>query len=382
MNPKFKIGDTVKALTTGKVGSITKIIPGERQNHYRVLIDGSPINAFEEDLEQVIDIEDLITQNLDEGSFGNYNDFQLFQFWFRLSTPLENNLYSFLGSKTIFNPFQFKPLLRFLSPYSDERLFIADEVGVGKTIEAGIVLKELFARNRINPNKMNLILCPNVLGPKWEKEMKSRFGFNFAYIHDNKQVDHIFKTYLNEGIPLESFRNIILGLQSFRQQRFIDLFEEYADKNPLNQIFEMVIIDEAHHMRNGNTLSFKLGNILSELSARLLMLSATPLNLAEEDLFNQMYILNKHLFPDYETFKSLQSPVKKLNKISNLLSEDIQKVKNEIITVLNEIRSETIASAIFSHEGVKQFVEKLSDGAMFSAEEIAKYRQIFVSLSP
>ena len=86
----------------------------------------------------------------------------------KLNNPLTDNLYTFLASRTEFNAFQFKPVLKFLnSPF--QRILIADEVGVGKTIEAGIIYTELKARKEL---ETVLIVCPNALMPKWQSEMR------------------------------------------------------------------------------------------------------------------------------------------------------------------------------------------------------------------
>ena len=73
---------------------------------------------------------------------------------------MKGNFYSYLASRTVFNPYQFKPLSKFIDSSSDQRLFIADEVGVGKTIETGIIFTELIARGRLDRRTPILIVCP------------------------------------------------------------------------------------------------------------------------------------------------------------------------------------------------------------------------------
>ena len=154
---------------------------------------------------------------------------RLFQTWLRLSRPIESNLYSYLGSKTIFNPHQFKPLLRFLSPNSEERLFIADEVGVGKTIEAGIIIKELMARNRIDYRSPILIVCPVSLGSKWIKEMKERFSYQF-HLHDGNSLKNMLKTTIREGVLPQGYIFSIAGLQLLRREEYITMLNELDSK--------------------------------------------------------------------------------------------------------------------------------------------------------
>src|SRR6267142_2107942 len=79
------------------------------------------------------------------------------------------------ASRTRFYPYQFKPLIKFLdSP--DHRLLICDEVGLGKTIEAGLILTELRARQTI---RRVLVVCPSNLTGKWKLELRLRFGDEF-----------------------------------------------------------------------------------------------------------------------------------------------------------------------------------------------------------
>ena len=181
--PRFVEGQNVLYLGTNKVGTVNKVIKGSRSYQYKITIDGKVQVVAERFLEPSVDTEENIIEDFTSGKLGNQEEYRLFQTWLRLSRPIESNLYSYLGSKTIFNPYQFKPLLRFLSPNSEERLFIADEVGVGKTIETGIIIKELMARNRMDYRSPILIVCPVPLGPKWVKEMKERFSYHF-HLHD------------------------------------------------------------------------------------------------------------------------------------------------------------------------------------------------------
>ena len=128
--PKYTEGQNVRYLSTGQIGTINQVLKGSRSYSYRVTLDGQVRTIAERFLEPVMLDEDRIIEDFNLGELGSHEDYQLFQTWFRLSRPLESNLYSYLGSKTIFNPHQFKPLLRFLSSSSDGRLYIADEVGV------------------------------------------------------------------------------------------------------------------------------------------------------------------------------------------------------------------------------------------------------------
>ncbi|HVB64635.1 MAG TPA: SNF2-related protein, partial [Nitrolancea sp.] len=92
----------------------------------------------------------------------------------RLNHPWIDQLYALHAARIRFVPFQLKPLLRFLHA-EQPRLLIADEVGVGKTIEAGLILRELQSRQQVGNV---LIVCPKALVSKWRAEML-RFDEDF-----------------------------------------------------------------------------------------------------------------------------------------------------------------------------------------------------------
>jgi SNF2 family DNA or RNA helicase len=380
MTPRFSEGQNVQYLGTGKIGTVNKVIKGTRSFQYKITIDGKTRVVAERFLEPVVDVEESIIEDFAAGELGTHEDYRLFQTWLRLSKPIESNLYSYLGSKTLFNRYQFKPLLRFLSSNSEERLFIADEVGVGKTIEAGIIMKELMARGRLDYRSPVLIVCPFSLGPKWIKEMKERFGFYF-HLHDGDSLRHMLKTLVKEGIFPQGYLFSIVGLQLLRREEYLSILRELDSKRS-EPTFELVIIDEAHHMRNQETDSNELGNILSSMTEAMLMLSATPLNLRNEDLFNQMHILNPSAFPDVDTFEALQSPVIKLNRISQLTADNQSDSFEAIRFVLERLKNDPLGLPIISHSGVQDFFKRIQESSPLSTEEIARYQRLFVSLSP
>jgi len=379
---KFSKGENVKYVTTDNIGTINKIIKGKRGFSYKVTINGEIKTVAERFLEPYKDVEEQVIEQFSKGDFGDYDDFILFHNWLRLTKPIEGNLYSYLSSKTKFNPHQFKPLLRFLSPASDERLFIADEVGVGKTIEAGIILKELLARNRISYKSNILVVCPNSLArPKWFKEMKERFNLDF-HIHDGGSLKYTLESILQDGFFPKKYNFSIVSLQLFRMEEYLNLLKK-VDAAREHNLFDMVIIDEAHHLRNKDTNSFTLGKILSGLTDMMLMLSATPLNLENEDLFNQMNILNPMAFPDEDTFEELRKPVVYLNRIRKIISKrKVQKQKEKIRGLLNKLKKSSLKKTISDHPQINELLSILEEGRSLTPEESVRFEKLFVSLSP
>ncbi|MFT5872004.1 MAG: superfamily II DNA or RNA helicase [Clostridium sp.] len=376
---KFNKGQNVRIISNGEIGTINEILPRNDVYGYKVTLGGKMRTYQEKYLEAFVDEESKIIEDFVFKEFGNNQDFSLFQTWYRLKRPIEGNYYSFLGSRTIFNPYQFKPLGKFISQGSEERLFIADEVGVGKTIETGIILTELLARGRLDRHSPILIVCPNSLGPKWVKEMKKRFNFNF-HLHDGKSLENLYKTAIDGKIQNE-YVWFVASLQLLRHKKFLDLLEKVAASR-IMPLWSMVIIDESHHMRNSGTESNNLGNLLSSLTEMMLMLSATPLNLKDADLFNQMNILNPAMFPDAYTFNAMISPVKSLNRCRKLLMEKSNTVYGEILNEFDNLQLGPLGHAIQEHPGVKDLRKFMRMGNNMTSDDIARFDITLASLSP
>jgi len=116
-------------------------------------------------------------EGLADRRFVNPREFQSRLTAVRLHNPQTDHIYSLRAARIQFIPFQFKPLLRLLRA-DRPRLLIADDVGVGKTIEAGLILKELSTRQQLD---RILVLCPKALTTKWRAEMR-RFDEHFRVL--------------------------------------------------------------------------------------------------------------------------------------------------------------------------------------------------------
>jgi len=312
MISQFYKGDKViiKALSN-KIG----IIDGEPREakgklFYPISVDPSQPSSYypEDSLEEFIPPKS-VEQLLKEKNFFDIGDFVQALIYNKLRRPLSDNLYTFYASRTEFQVHQFKPVLKFLNT-PKQRLLLADEVGLGKTIEAGIIITELYAR--LGELSRVLIVCPSMLTQKWELEMQKRFNLNFNILKSNDFIKFLQK-YIKYG-EAEKLKGII-SLQTLRSGSMIGTLREIAPN------FDIVVIDEAHYMRNPNTLSNELGEVLSELSDAMLFLSATPLQLGTPDLFNLLNLLIPEEFSDFYLFHNLIEPNEYINNSLRRLYE-------------------------------------------------------------
>jgi ATP-dependent helicase HepA len=237
---------------------------------------------------------------------GDINDLKRNLLLVKLKQPLADHLYGLYGSRTKFEVYQFKPALKFLNN-PEQRILIADEVGLGKTIEAGIIYLELQARLEL---QRVLIICPPALQYKWQDEMRSRFDEDFTIL-DREKLDRFFNDYERIGENTN-----IRGIITLHRARRAEITEKIAE---LGIQFDLVIIDEAHHMRNPTTLSNNLGSVLSDNSDAMLLLTATPLHLGNQDLFYLLQLLSPGEFDNLEAFGKRIEPNRHINKASQIL---------------------------------------------------------------
>ncbi len=218
----------------------------------------------------------------------------------KLRNPLSNFLYSFQASRTQFEPYQFKPVFKYLdAPVPG--VLIADEVGLGKTIEAAILYQELKARQPVN---RVLIVCPAGLRVKWQTELLTRFDEQFALLRRPDLLEDIRLYHETDGRqPLYG----ITGLETIRGRNI----QAALDERPVR--YDMVIIDEAHHLRTAGRLSNRIGERLSGLTDNLVLLTATPLQTSQQDLFNLLRFIDETQFQQFADFELQLEPNADLN---------------------------------------------------------------------
>ena len=245
----------------------------------------------------------------------------------KIKSNLSDTLYSYRASRTKVEPYQFKPAIKFFES-SNQRLLIADEVGLGKTIEAGIIYLELNARADM---KRVLVVCPSGLREKWYRELLDRFGEEFEIL-DSGRLRERLDRYAQYG-DVVGIKGIV-SIETIRSPAIADRIED------LGIGFDLVIIDEAHHMRNPGTRTNSIGKALSSVSDAVLMLSATPIQLHSEDLFHLLQILDEGQFEDRQEFAQLLEPNVYINQACQALSTDASSFANAL-KILRQVEDTT-----------------------------------------
>lgn len=288
---KFKSGQEVRLRSErdrlGVIMGSPRLLAGEYW--YRVNFGGGNIENHPESNLEAYEGDRSIIDLLTNGVYGNRETLSKLITFTKIRFPLRKNIYSFKASRTEFHEYQFKPVLKFIDS-QDHRLLIADEVGLGKTIEAGYILQEQKARWEMD---RVLIVCPASLVEKWRQELDGKFHEEFELLRASDIRDFLNK------IAQTGEATKLRGICSLQMLRGRGLLEDWEAASPP---LDMVIIDEGHHMRNPGTRNHRLGLALSETADAMLMLTATPVHLGNQDLFYLLRILNPEEFESLEIF--------------------------------------------------------------------------------
>ena len=162
------------------------------------------------------------------------------------------------------------------------RVLLADEVGLGKTIEAGMVLKEYALRGMA---ERSLVLTPASLVGQWREELETKFGLTFATTYDPLLRD--------EPQAFWAQDRIVASIATARRR-------EHAERL-LERQFDLIIVDEAHHLRDRSSQSWKLVDSLNKRF--LLLLSATPVQNDLVELYNLLTLLKPGIFKTLKEFR-------------------------------------------------------------------------------
>jgi ATP-dependent helicase HepA len=305
----FKVGDLVALRSNpAVVMPVIEVLPGSPECRYRVFHNNTKETFYESQLHAPVIAET-------ERKTLSAPELRAYLTSLQILSPSTANLFSLRTGRVQFVPYQYRPVLKLIR--SDRpRLLIADEVGVGKTIEAGLIIKELQAR--MDLSKV-LVICPKTLVAerKWFIEMK-RFDEHFTAL-DGSMLRHCLQETHLEGewpdlysksiVPFSLFDSDLLLGRSGRGGRS-DLGLLNLDPPPK---FDLVIVDEAHHIRNSETYLHQGVRYFCENADAVLFLTATPVQLGSDDLYTLLNVLRPDLVMDHASFDQMAEPNQYIN---------------------------------------------------------------------
>lgn len=304
----FKVGDLVALRSSpNTLLPVIEVVHGGAEFRYRVFQNNARADYYESQL--------LAPSIADEGKkLLSVAELHAHLTALQILSPSTSNLFSLRSGRVQFVPYQYRPVLKLIR--SDRpRLLIADEVGVGKTIEAGLIIRELRARMEINSV---LVICPKALvaEKKWFRELK-RFDEHFTAL-DGQLLRHCMQETHLEGEWPEQYSKVILPFSLFDS----DLLHGSGGKNKKRGLldldpppkFDIVIVDEAHHIRNSETFLHQGVRYFCDNAQAVVLMTATPVQLGSHDLYTLLNVLRPDLVIDPSSFEQMAEPNRHINE--------------------------------------------------------------------
>ncbi|MGF1700676.1 RNA polymerase-associated protein RapA [Photobacterium makurazakiensis] len=208
------------------------------------------------------------------------------------------------------------------------RVLLADEVGLGKTIEAGMIIHQQVLSGRA---ERILILVPETLQHQWLVEMMRRFNLYFSIFDEERCVE----AFADSANPFDTAQYVLCSLDFLRKSR--RRFEQALDAD-----WDLMVVDEAHHLEwseDKPSRQYQVVEQLAEKTPGVLLLTATPEQLGHESHFARLRLLDPDRFYDYEAFVEEErqyAPV--ADAVSRLLSGEALdgNAKNTLVELLPE----------------------------------------------
>ena len=312
----FEKGAPVRKLTGGDTGVISSAKMVEQKIYYTIALPGNLTEMISETTLRPATLTDPV-QRLKAKKISNPRKFCLRSTAARYSfISRYDELASLDHTRIEAKPHQISVAHRVTNAYP-HRFLLCDEVGLGKTIEAGMILRELRARGMV---KRVLILVPANLQIQWQHELKTKFNESFSIYNGNSVK------FLKQG----SDQNVwTLNDSIIASHSFCTYNDERVEEISAVD-WDVIIVDEAHHARvhhrgsgTRETLLYKLARRLTDFTEggrrSVLLLTATPMQLDPRELYSLVELLDPALFPSVDNFEEQRLLLPELNRLATAI---------------------------------------------------------------
>ncbi len=203
------------------------------------------------------------------------------------------------------------------------RILLSDETGLGKTIEACLIIHRLLLTEKIS--KVHIIL-PSSLVNQWFIELLRKFNILFSIINKDSFVYKKSGELFVKKNPVAQKQLTISNIELYEDKEIADL--------ALSQEYDLVLFDEAHHLTI-DSFEYEFASKICKKSKSVILLTATPQQLGQESHFARLQLLDSNKFYSFEEFKNEQKKLENTTKHINQIVANIGDLTNEEITLLN-----------------------------------------------
>ncbi len=270
-----------------------------------------------------------------------------------------NPLYGLVGGRVSLIPHQLYIAQTVASRYAP-RVLLADEVGLGKTIEAGMIIHQQLVTERVS---RVLIVVPESLVHQWLVEMLRRFNLMFKVFDDERfsslvDVDvHSGETIEGQINPFLTEQRVLCSLEFLSSRP--DIFKQCRAAG-----WDLMVVDEAHHLQWSETnpgFEYQLMESLAANISGILLLTATPEQLGKSSHFARLRLLDPERFPDYAQFEQEEEQYRAIADIVDTLLEDGD-IPDQTLQQLETFLGEDVVNRELSKvDDARGLIEKLLD---------------------
>jgi len=351
---RFNIGDEISDIHKRKL-SVVDLFEEDMLICYQVKTQNGELELLEErDLDTSIQLnkplERLISGQVDKNKW-----FELrYQTWQNQLKNYSSGISGLTGARTSLISHQLYIANEVASRYAP-RVLLADEVGLGKTIEAGLILHQQINRGRAN---RVLIIVPDALIHQWLVELLRRFNLYFSIFDEERCIAINESTDFENPFNAEQLILCSLNLFTDNPQRF----EQVLDAE-----WDLLIVDEAHHLGWSHehvSKEYTLVEQLAAISKGLLLLTATPEQFGKESHFARLRLLDPDRFNDYDSFVQQENQYQIIADLIDKISASetlSDSLLNHLLSLDNHVDSEAVKSGQLTEKQQSDLIHRLLD---------------------